>query len=316
MAVVERLAEPDLAGGVAGGTYLDNPRARLVPAGHEHPPRVDHRPVHVLVVPVRMRVRPEQPAGPHVDTHDRRAQQRDELPHAPVRYHDGRAVGHAVRDGRVRPGGPAGGPVERDDATAVAARGTQDQVVLHEDVLGQAPRARPRAEDLGRVDGPEFLARLGLEGGQAARRPHVIQGAIDMRGRSPRARRRAAPTRAVRGLPEEPALEVERDDVLVGPEIAGGIDPPAGHRHAGVPPAGVGEGPGERRPALGPLREQARFGGHVVAAGPVELRPEAALILGRRRGSGAAARAGIPGAGASSGGGRQTDRGGEHQSHG
>ena len=183
----------------------------------------------------------------------------------------------------VRRGGPqhvAGIRVERRDAGVAAADVGDDPAVLHHRRAGRAEETLADAETLCRVDVPEQLAGLQVDGGEPALRPerddapagrdrHGARPLVEPEVVAVGGRRVVAPERfarrGVQRLQHLPAFEAVEEQHA-----------PARHRRSGEPFAD-GPPPQLRRTAAGPLGGERGSVVASVAVRPEPLRPVAAL---------------------------------------
>ena len=127
---------------------------------------------------------------------------------------------------------------------------------------------------------PEPLAVLRLQANKIAFLAQRVDTLAVHRRRAAEVAAGRADLRGPRGLA---GVALQGEDVRLQPPVAERVDALARDADAGVALADVGRFPHQRRPSLWPGFEQPRFGGHVVAVGPAELRPVRGSARRRQR---------------------------------
>ena len=167
---------------------------------------------------------------------------------------------------------------ERHQRRLGPAGGDDHHVAVDQRRLGVGPHAGLAAEVLAQALAPLLLAVGGVHADEVAVGPEGVD-AVAVHGRG------GAGGRVLRPLVRADLPELRRpellavlraqggDELVVLAPVGGQVDAVAGHGHGPVPAAEVGRLPGELRPVLRPLLEQAGFGRDAVAVRPAPLGP-------------------------------------------
>ena len=157
------------------------------------------------------------------------------------------------------PDRPAALLVEGGHQGLLASRRHDHPGAIDQQALAHRPGDVLPLETLQHIDGPEFLARVGLQADHAAVGVHVVELAFGVGAAGPCSRVGARPRPAILRLPEGLAVEVEGEDDQVVVHVAGDVQAVADDDRRRPAPSQVADLPNERWPGVRPRGQEVRL---------------------------------------------------------